>query len=202
MHHIVAVESRFCKRLLGAGVWALLVVSSTGCPHHSQGPDVGGPKGFAPTKGGDLPMVLVDPGVSATATADLRPQVVDPTAEELNRQAHDDGLLVDIYFDLDRSELTEAARADLERNARYLHQSGSLRLLIEGHCDERGTNEYNLALGHLRAQTARDYLIRLGIAAGRLDSISYGEERGVCHASSERCWARNRRAYLRIVSTG
>ncbi|MCP3959563.1 MAG: OmpA family protein [bacterium] len=123
------------------------------------------------------------------------------TAEELDEDVHGAGLLVDVHFDLDRFELTEEARADLAHNAHYLSDASSVRLLIEGHCDERGTNEYNLALGQLRAGAAREYLMRLGVGGDRLDTISYGEDRGVCVESRETCWWRNRRAYFRIAST-
>lgn len=142
------------------------------------------------------------PDVESTAptmTGDLTPRPVAPSVESLDREAHDSGLIVDVYFDFDRSELTAQARSGLEHNARYLRASPAVQVLIEGHCDERGTHEYNLALGQLRAAAARAYLVRLGIAADRLGTLSYGEDRGVCHASNESCWAKNRRAYFRIV---
>lgn len=197
------VESRSQETLAKIGLLAIVATLCSGCPTpHSSGPEGVGFGGPSPSGGGLADVTTVEPGLPLEGSHDLRPQIVEPTVEQWNSQVHDEGLLVDIFFDFDRSELTPAARADLERNARFLRRAGEVRLLIEGHCDERGTNEYNLALGHLRARTARDYLIRLGIAAERLESISYGEERGVCQASSEGCWARNRRAYLRIVGRG
>ncbi len=131
---------------------------------------------------------------------DLRPAAAAPTIEELNKRAYADGLLVEVYFDFDRAELTAEARAALEHNARYLRREADLRLAIEGHCDERGTHEYNLALGQLRASAAREFLIRLGVEADRLGTISYGEHESVCFASNESCWARNRRAYFRLTA--
>ena len=91
------------------------------------------------------------------------------------------------------------ARAVLRANADWLKNNPSARVEIEGHCDERGTNEYNLALGAKRAQAARDYLVSLGIAPDRLSTTSYGEEIPVCQGHSEDCWRQNRRARFVIV---
>ena len=102
------------------------------------------------------------------------------------------GPLKDIYFDFDRYDLKPDARATLKANADWLKANPSVRTEIEGHCDERGTNEYNLALGAKRAQAARDYLITLGIAKGRISTKSYGEELPVCKEQNEGCWQKNR----------
>ena len=98
----------------------------------------------------------------------------------------------DIYFDFDRYDLRSEARDTLKANADWLKANPSARAEIEGHCDERGTNEYNLALGAKRAQAANDYLISLGIAKGRLSTKSYGEELPVCKEQNEGCWQKNR----------
>lgn len=116
--------------------------------------------------------------------------------EELNRYLRDRGLIGDVYFDFDRSELRAEAREQLSRNADWLRSNSGYVVTIEGHCDERGTNEYNLALGDRRASSARDYLVSLGIEAGRMTTLSYGEELPVCTDSSESCWQRNRRAHF------
>jgi peptidoglycan-associated lipoprotein len=116
--------------------------------------------------------------------------------EELNRYLRDRGLIGDVYFDFDRSELRAEAREQLSRNADWLRSNPGYVVTIEGHCDERGTNEYNLALGDRRASSARDYLVSLGIEAGRMNTLSYGEELPVCTESSESCWQRNRRAHF------
>ena len=107
--------------------------------------------------------------------------------------------LKEIYFDFDRYDLKAEARATLKANAGWLKANPSARVEVEGHCDERGTNEYNLALGAKRAQAARDYLASLGIAAGRLSTISYGEEVPVCKEQAEECWQKNRRARFVII---
>jgi peptidoglycan-associated lipoprotein len=109
--------------------------------------------------------------------------------------------LKEIYFDYDRYDLRADARATLKGNADWLKGNPSVRIEIEGHCDERGTNEYNLALGAKRAQAAKDYLVSLGIVANRLSTISYGEEVPVCKEQNEECWQKNRRDRFVIVPT-
>lgn len=107
--------------------------------------------------------------------------------------------LKDIYFDFDRADLRSDARDTLRANADWLKSNPSARVEIEGHCDERGTNEYNLALGAKRAQAAKDYLVSLGITVERLSTISYGEEIPVCQEHAESCWHQNRRARFVII---
>lgn len=110
------------------------------------------------------------------------------------------GPLKDIHFDFDKYDLRADARDVLKANAGWLKANGSARVEIEGHCDERGTNEYNLALGAKRAQAAKDYLASLGISKDRLSTISYGEELPVCKEQNEGCWQKNRRARSVVVS--
>lgn len=98
-----------------------------------------------------------------------------------------------IYFDFDKYNLRDDAKRTLEGNARLLMENSKTRIVIEGHCDERGTNEYNLALGEKRASAARDYLVRLGVDAAQISVISYGEERPVSMGHDEEAWAENRR---------
>ncbi|HWO41072.1 MAG TPA: peptidoglycan-associated lipoprotein Pal [Candidatus Eisenbacteria bacterium] len=109
-------------------------------------------------------------------------------------KAAEAGPLKEIYFDFDKYDLRDDARATLKANATWLKNNPSARVEIEGHCDERGTNEYNLALGAKRAQAAKDYLVSLGIAADRISTISYGEEIPVCKETTEDCYQKNRRA--------
>jgi peptidoglycan-associated lipoprotein len=108
--------------------------------------------------------------------------------------------LKEIYFDFDRYELSSEARATLKASGDWLRINPSVRVEIEGHCDERGTGEYNLALGAKRAQAAKDYLVSLGVAAGRLSTVSFGEEIPVCREHNESCWSKNRRD--RFVALG
>lgn len=105
-----------------------------------------------------------------------------------------------VFFDTDKSSLSDDARATLQRQAAWAQLYPNLTFTLEGHADERGTREYNLALGGRRANAAKDYLVSLGVDAGRLSTVSYGKERPVCLESNENCWAQNRRAVTVIVS--
>jgi len=107
--------------------------------------------------------------------------------------------LKDVFYEFDRYDLSADARSTLRANADWLKNNASARVEIEGHCDERGTSEYNLALGAKRAQAAREFLSSLGIPADRLSTISYGQEIPVCREHSEDCWKQNRRARFVIV---
>jgi peptidoglycan-associated lipoprotein len=102
----------------------------------------------------------------------------------------------DIYFSYDSSALTSQAQEILRKKAAFLRANPNVKVTIEGHCDDRGTNEYNLALGEARARSAKAFLVDLGIPAARLATISYGEERPAVKGSGEDAWARNRRAHF------
>ena len=103
-----------------------------------------------------------------------------------------------VFFATDRSVLDASARGTLVRQAEWLNQNGGINLTIEGHADERGTREYNLALGARRANAVRDFLISQGVNAGRLQTISFGKERPVSLCSEESCWSKNRRSVSTI----
>jgi peptidoglycan-associated lipoprotein len=103
-----------------------------------------------------------------------------------------------IYFDFDKSELKPEARAILEKKASWLRANGRYKVRIEGHCDERGTNEYNLALGERRSNSAFKYLNALGVSAGRMSTISYGEERPADPGHNQAAWAKNRRDEFKL----
>ena len=117
------------------------------------------------------------------------------SVDELDRQ----GLFAEIHFDFDKSDVREVDKATLQRNAENLKKFDFMMVTIEGHCDERGTVEYNLALGERRAKAAHDYLVSLGVPAERLKTVSYGKEVPVCTESSEGCWGRNRRGHMTIT---
>ena len=104
-----------------------------------------------------------------------------------------------IYFDFDQYVLTDAAKNSLAHNAKLLTAAPTVKVKIEGHCDERGSDEYNLALGEKRALATKSYLASLGVAAGRLSVISYGEEIPLDPAHTEAAWAKNRRAEFKIL---
>ena len=117
----------------------------------------------------------------------------------ISQQAFQEFQNQDIYFDFDKYDLRTDARTTLDRKASFLNQNSSVRVQVEGHCDERGTNEYNMALGERRANAAKQYLTTAGISAGRLSTISYGEERPLDSGHTEAAWARNRRAHFVVT---
>ena len=104
----------------------------------------------------------------------------------------------DIYFEFDKATLTPAAQDNLMRKAAWLRKNSNATVTIEGHADERGTNEYNLALGARRADSAKAFLVDLGVVASRLTTISYGEERTLCTYQNEECWTKNRRGHFAL----
>lgn len=110
------------------------------------------------------------------------------------------GPMKDIQFDFDRYTLSADSQEILQRNAEWLKDNPWAQVQIEGHADERGTSEYNLALGAKRAEAAKDYLVAQGVSPERLSTISYGEELPVCREQVEGCWQRNRRAHSAIVT--
>jgi peptidoglycan-associated lipoprotein len=110
--------------------------------------------------------------------------------------------LKDVYFAFDSDALDAVARETLKANADWFKANPSATVQIEGHCDERGTNEYNMALGARRAAASKDYVVSLGISVERLSTISYGEEIPVCRESTEECWEKNRRARFVIIQGG
>jgi len=102
----------------------------------------------------------------------------------------------EIHFDFDKYVLTPQAMMVLDDKAAYLREHPEVRVLVEGHCDDRGSNEYNLALGDRRANSAKNYLVKSGVAESRITTISYGEEQPLCMQQNESCWYRNRRGHF------
>lgn len=105
-----------------------------------------------------------------------------------------------VYFDFDSFNLGSEARNALKSNGEWLKKNSSARVQIEGHCDEKGTNEYNMALGDRRANAAKSFLVKMGVSKSRIDTISYGEERPADPGHDEGAWARNRRAAFILLS--
>ncbi|WFL76286.1 peptidoglycan-associated lipoprotein Pal [Altererythrobacter arenosus] len=146
------------------------------------------------------PEELPPPPVETSA-----PTTVDttPSGPVLGTQAHFENAVNGqnvIYFDTDRYNIDSADAAALQTQAQYLGQYSQIRITIEGHADERGTREYNLALGERRANAAKNYLVGLGIDASRITTVSYGKERPVALASNEAAWAQNRRAVSVVIN--
>jgi len=121
-----------------------------------------------------------------------------PTTPPPPKDFADVAALQEIHFDFDKSNIRPDAARTLDANAEWLKSNSNMLVLVEGHCDERGTNEYNLALGERRAKAAVNYLVAKGIASDRFSTISYGEERPLCHEHNEACWAKNRRAHFKV----
>lgn len=185
--------------------------NSTNATELQIDPGIGtiGPQGsttVTPESSTTYTIVATGPGGRAEATARVTvnipppppppppPAPAPPPMEELFAQNIRDAL-----FDFDKYDIRADAREALTRNAEFWQQYPQVRFLIEGHCDERGTNEYNLGLGEHRAQAAKNFLVSLGIAADRIQTVSYGEERPVCQESNETCWQQNRRAHFVLV---
>lgn len=121
-----------------------------------------------------------------------------PKAVENIPVAEAGDVLRDVYFAFDKSDLTAESKATLQANADYLKENTAVAVTVEGHCDERGTREYNLALGQRRAQAAYDYLRGLGIEDSRMSTVSYGEDQPLDPRHNEEAWAVNRRAHFRV----
>jgi peptidoglycan-associated lipoprotein len=143
-------------------------------------------------------------GGGGSATAEARVTVTAPPAAEapkplrLSDAEFFAANVKDVYFDYDKYEIRDDSANTLKMDARALSDSerSRLRFTIEGHCDERGSEKYNLALGDRRANAAKEYLVKLGIGTDRIDTISYGKERPFCAESNEECWRQNRRAHF------
>ena len=112
--------------------------------------------------------------------------------DDLNKK----GVLGDTFFALDSTELTQESRGAVQKNSEYMKRWKTTKVMVEGHADSRGTNEYNLALAERRAATARDYLVSLGITADRVTVVSKGEEAPFCTEEAESCWQQNRRGHF------
>jgi len=115
---------------------------------------------------------------------------VETTADYYNKQ----GVLKRIHFEVNKWEILPESREILKRNAEWVLKHAEFNLIVEGHCDERNTEAFNLALGERRANAAKEYLIGLGIAASKIQTVSYGENKPLCSDHNEECWAKNRRA--------
>lgn len=134
--------------------------------------------------------VKTEAPAEAVREAPIAPPQPAPAAAPAARE------LGDVYFDYDRADIKSEGTSVLNAAIRALKAESGRILVIEGHCDERGTNEYNLVLGERRAQAVRQHLVRSGVDGSRLQTTSYGKERPVCHEHNPACWKKNRRAHL------
>jgi peptidoglycan-associated lipoprotein len=132
------------------------------------------------------------------------PKPAAPTEDELFakktlKELNDEKPLADVFFAYDSVDLTEEARGNLQKNLQWLNRWKSTKIMVEGHADSRGTNEYNLALAERRADAVRDYLSSLGLTADRVTIVSKGEEQPACSEETEACWQQNRRGHFIIT---
>lgn len=141
-------------------------------------------------------IVRLEPTPAPTPPPRAAEDVLPTSVDEINRR----GYLKDAFFDLDRYAIESAQRDVLAADASWLKAHPSVRATIEGHCDERGTAAYNMALGERRAAAARDYLASLGVDASRLKTVSYGKERPFATTHDESAWAQNRRDHLLVTA--
>jgi|HubBroStandDraft_2_1064218.scaffolds.fasta_scaffold17403_2 peptidoglycan-associated lipoprotein len=192
------------RTTINKGESAKLTWTTTDATNVSITPEVGAvtPQGsttVTPADSTTYSITASGPGGSTDATVRITvnapppppPPAKGPTFAELFYQE-----VRDAYFDLDKADIRPDARAALEKTASFLKGYPNAKVIIEGHCDERGSTEYNLALGDRRANAVKQYLVNLGIPAANLSTVSYGKEKPFCTESNESCWQQNRRGHF------
>ena len=178
--------------------------NSTDATQLSIAPDVGavtaqGSTKVTPADSTTYTITATGPGGSASATASVSVNAPAAPAEQPKGPTDDELFLREVrdaYFDLDKADIRPDARAALSKTADFLKNYPRFKVTIEGHCDERGSTEYNLGLGDRRASAVKQYLVSLGIAADRISTVSYGKEKPFCMESNESCWQQNRRGHF------
>ena len=185
------------------GESATLSWNSTDATQLSIAPDVGdvtaqGSTKVTPSDSTTYTITATGPGGSTSATATVTvsappppPPPQGPSEDELFLRE-----VRDAYFDYDKADIRPDARAALSQTADFLKRHPSIKATIEGHCDERGSTEYNLGLGDRRASAVKQYLVSLGVSADRLTIVSFGKEKPFCNQSNEACWQQNRRGHF------
>lgn len=158
------------------------------------------------TKAPDIPIPTPQPPTTTVAPRNdfvaetpIKEETLPKEIEQLNQYVQSKGYVQDAFYDFDASTLSGQAQAALTASATWLKAHPDYNLLLEGHCDERGTEQYNLALGDRRANSARDFLATLGVDGARMRTVSYGEERPFDQGHDDSAWAKNRRAHLVLV---
>ncbi len=190
------------SNIIQRGESVTLTWSSTNATSASLSPAIGnvpaeGSQRVTPQDSTTYTLTVTGPGGTAdanvhiTVSAPPAPTAAAPTMQELF-----DKEVKDAFFDYDKADIRADAREALSQTAQFLRSYPQLKVVIEGHCDERGSTEYNLALGDRRAASAKQYLVSLGISADRMETVSYGKERPFCTASTEQCYQQNRRAHI------
>jgi peptidoglycan-associated lipoprotein len=186
------------------GASVTLTWSSTNATTLSLSPGIGnvsaeGTQSVSPTDSTTYTLTATGPGGNADASVHITvtaPPPPPPVAHQPTMQEIFDREVKDAYFEYDKADIRPDARDALSATATFLRAYPQVKVVIEGHCDERGSTEYNLALGDRRAAAAKQFLVSLGISADRMDTVSYGKERPFCSASTEECYQQNRRAHI------
>ena len=173
----------------------LALLAAVGCTHKQKVTTAPAAAPPAMTASKPAPEPPRPPAALPPAATAAAPDPLSGDLASVNAYLEKHGLLQDVYFDFDRANLSDQAREKLARGSQFLRQHPQFRLTLEGNCDERGTAEYNLALGERRASSTRDYLTSLGVDSSRLQTISYGKEKPVCTEEDETCWSQNRRVH-------
>jgi len=189
---------------LNKGESATLSWNSTDATELSIAPEVGavtaqGSTKVSPADSTTYTITATGPGGSTSATASVTVNAPPPPVEQPKGPSLDELFLKEVrdaYFDLDKADIRADARTALSKTADFLKGYPQLKVTIEGHCDERGSTEYNLSLGDRRATAVKQYLVSLGIPADRISTVSYGKEKPFCTESNESCWQQNRRGHF------
>lgn len=197
------VDLQASTTIIQRGETVTLTWSSTNATSLSLSPGIGtvaaeGTQKVTPQDSTTYTISATGPGGSADANVRITvsaPAPMTKSAEPTMQQLFEREVK-DAYFDYDKADVRPDARDNLSKTAQFLRSYPQVKIVIEGHCDERGSTEYNLALGDRRAAAAKQFLASLGISADRMETVSYGKERPFCTASDEACYTQNRRAHI------
>ena len=186
---------------VNAGESSTLSWNSTDATQLSIDPGVGavpaqGTAKVTPSDTATYTITASGPGGSTSATATVTVNAPPPPPQKVEPEPDFNQEVRDAYFDYDKADIRPDARTALSKTADYLKAHPSIKVTVEGHCDERGSTEYNLGLGDRRANAVKQYLVSLGVSADRLSTVSFGKEKPFCRESNEACWQQNRRGHF------
>jgi peptidoglycan-associated lipoprotein len=183
------------KRFLVFSVLILLVSIGFGCKQRTV------------TQPEQQPSQEMKEGAKAPSAEEVTEQKMASKVESVEesemasrKMMEKEGMFNDILFDFDKYNVKDMYKPELKKVSSWMMDNPDAKILVEGHTDERGTNEYNLALGDRRANAVKDYLVSLGVSSSRIETISYGEEKPLCTESDEECWQKNRRAHFVVMN--
>ena len=199
------VSLQSSSTIIQRGESVTLTWTSTNATSLSLSPDIGnvsaeGSTRVSPQDSVTYTITATGPGGTADANVHITVSAPAPTGGPSTRTSSVQELfereVKDAYFDYDKADIRSDARDALSQTAQFLRSYPQVKVVLEGHCDERGSTEYNLALGDRRASAAKQFMVSLGIPADRMETVSYGKERPFCTASNEACYQQNRRAHF------